>query len=439
MRQQKIGITLSKLFIFLSILTLIIGLEWSRAALSVSMLCLGLTTLLPDVDILQLRPKHLLSPPTNLWTRIKGLLTDPVHLTWAVWVIWVLITGLYSDNMDEFGLRMKAKVPLLILPLSIAGVRGFPKWAWWFSMLFYLLATAGSAAWSLYAFYTMPASAMEQYQAAGVMPTLINHIRFSLMVVMAIFTGAYLAYKPMFGPTKFMRSLYAIVTLFLIGYLHLLAVRSGLATFYLTTIVAVLVYAARKVKWYYSILVLIAMLLAPYVAYLTIPTLQTKVGYTIYDLEKLQQGDVAGDRSDTKRFISIAVGVNAALEAPLFGVGYGDIEGTINQVYEQMYPTVPLDNRELPHNQYIFTLLGSGIVGLFLLLAAMLMPVIRNKGFRNIFLLTITVVILTSFLVEYSLETQRGTAIYLLFFVMGILLNTSTDHVQNIGTDHSTE
>lgn len=438
MRQQKIGITLSKLFIFLSILTLIIGLEWSRAALSVSMLCLGLTTLLPDVDILQLRPKHLLSPPTNLWTRIKGLFADPVHWVWALWVLWILVTGLYSDNMDEFWLRLKAKVPFIVLPLSIAGVRGFPKWAWWSSMLFYLLATAGSAAWSLYAFYTMPASAMEQYQAAGVMPTLINHIRFSLMVVMAIYTGAYLAYRPMFGPTKFMRALYAIVTLFLIGYLHLLAVRSGLATFYLTTIVAVLVYAARKVKWYYSVLVLIAMLLAPYVAYLTIPTLQTKVGYTLYDLEKLQQGDVAGDRSDTKRFISIAVGVNAALDAPLFGVGYGDIESSINQVYDELYPTVPIDNRELPHNQYIFTLLGSGIVGLGLLLAAMAVPVLRNKGFKNIFLLTITIVILTSFLVEYSVETQRGSAIYLLFFIMGLLLNTSTTHAENIGTDHST-
>ena len=439
MRQQKIGISLSKLFIFLSILTLIIGLEWSRAALSVSMLCLGLTTLLPDVDILQLRPKHLLSPPANLWNRIKGLLNDPVHWVWAVWVLWILITGLYSDNMDEFWLRMKAKVPLLVLPLSIAGVRGFPKWAWWFSMLFYLLATAGSAAWSLYAFYTMPASAMEQYQAAGVMPTLINHIRFSLMVVMAIYTGAYLAYKPMFGPKRVMRAVYAAITLFLIGYLHLLAVRSGLATFYLTTIVVVLVYIARKVKWYFSVLALLAMLSAPYVAYLTIPTLKAKVGYTLYDLEKLQQGDVAGDRSDTKRFISMSVGVNAAKLAPLLGVGYGNIEATINQVYDELYPTVPVDNRELPHNQYIFTLLGSGIVGLLLLLTAMLVPLVRDRGYRNIFLLTITVVILTSFLVEYSMETQRGTAIYLLFFVMGILLNTSTDHVQNIGTDHSTE
>lgn len=437
MRQQKIGITLSKLFIFLSMLTLIIGLEWSRAALSVSMLCLGLTTLLPDVDILELRPKHLLTPPGNMWTRIKGLFSEPVHWMWALWVVWILATTLYSNDADEFFLRMKAKVPLLVLPWSIAGVRKFPKWAWWFTMLFYLLATTGSAAWSLYAFYTMPASAMEQYEASGVMPTLINHIRFSLMVVMAIYTGAYFAYKPMFGPKTILRPIYIAITLFLIAYLHLLAVRSGLATFYLTTIVAVLIYAVRKVKWYYSVLVFFVMLLTPYIAYKTVPTIQTKVGYTMYDINKLRSGDVEGDRSDTKRFISMAVGLDAAKESPIFGVGYGDIESSINASYDKLYPTVPLDNRELPHNQYIFTLLGSGVIGLLLLLAAMATPLIVNKGYKNIFLLTITVVILTSFLVEYSMETQRGTAIYLLFFVMGILLETSTDHAENIGTDHS--
>ena len=82
------------------------------------------------------------------------------------------------------------------------------------------------------------------------------------------------------------------------------------------------------------------------------PTLETKIGYTIYDLSKLKRNEI-GQNSDSKRLLSIIVGWELFKENPLFGVGAGDLVPSVHNIYKERFPTVDKQSRLLPHNQFL--------------------------------------------------------------------------------------
>ena len=70
---------------------------------------------------------------------------------------------------------------------------------------------------------------------------------------------------------------------------------------------------------------------------------------------------------------------------------------------------------KLPHNQFIYILAGTGAIGLLLSLLAFIWPIVTG-GWRHFYLFaTFQIIILMSFLVEYTIETSIGVAYYLFY------------------------
>jgi O-antigen ligase len=209
-----------------------------------------------------------------------------------------------------------------------------------------------------------------------------------------------------------------VFTIFIILYIHVLAVRSGVLAFYVSAFV-LLVKHLIEVK-YFKVLfaAIICFLIFPYIAYQLSPTFKTKYHYMKYDIEQYTSGNYNMVSSDIRRILSIRSGIDAAKENSTFGVGYGDIEQATFDSFDSKFPNAPKENRMLPHNQIIYTYTGLGWIGIVLFMTIFLIPLIYKKAWKNDLVLAIHIIVFSSFLSEYTFETQIGVAFYLLFLLL---------------------
>lgn len=240
-----------------------------------------------------------------------------------------------------------------------------------------------------------------------------SHIRFSLMLATGIAAGGWLWWKKFYWRRPWERPALAAALIFLTIFIHVLSVRSGLAALY-----AALLFSAGWLVWRtrrrgLGIIVLTVIVLAPAVAIKTIPSFRMRINYMLWDWQQYRQN--AGNQySDSERWISLQVGWQLWLENPVLGTGAGDLPAEVERVTHERYPEYKNDPK-LPHNQFVYILAGTGIAGLILSLAAFLAPVVYGQSRRFYLFSAFQIIIFTSFLVEYTIETAIGVAFYLFY------------------------
>lgn len=140
-----------------------------------------------------------------------------------------------------------------------------------------------------------------------------------------------------------------------------------------------------------------------------------------HDIHQYTSGMNVSQFSDSRRIVSYIGGVEIWKKNFLFGVGYGDIHEAMDNFYKQYYPqlTDPED-RILPHNQFLWTALGAGLLGLLWLIIVMVLPLTyaanRKEPLFGIFYLSQCI----SFMFEHTIEAQIGTAFFIVF--MGLIM-----------------
>lgn len=343
----------------------------------------------------------------------------------AIWLalpatvaLWYLASAGWSAHVWEALQSAKVKGLFILLPFALLSLRGISRAN--LSAIYHLFAglvTVG-ALWSLLQIPLRGIDLGATYAQGGVIPTVIHHIRFSLLAAFAavfcwlLFTG--------YGPwRKLPRWAYAAAAVFLTGYLHILAVRSGLAGFYgamLFLLVSTL-FNGRRVGLKLALLAgagALAML-----AYQVVPTLKTKVNYTLYSLERFKAGqEDRGNYSDSRRLISYEAAWHLIQRNPWTGTGIGDLKPEVTAYHREHYPEVDPANLH-PHNQYLFTAAAAGIPAALFLLVFNLALLVRHVSRRNRILVAFNVIWLLSMLVEDTLEMQIGVAAYLFFNYFG--------------------
>ncbi len=113
---------------------------------------------------------------------------------------------------------------------------------------------------------------------------------------------------------------------------------------------------------------------------------------------------------------------------PLTGQGVGDYEGALHDQYAEDEQTFA-DKSFNAHNQYTETLLAVGVVGLLLLMAYLLMPLVCAIGRKKVFwqVLFFTGIIMFNLLFESMLERQMGMLFIGYFLSLLVLITTLRD------------
>jgi len=342
----------------------------------------------------------------------EQLFRQPALAVLVLLLVVPAVSGLWSEDQRYWLERVRVRLPFLVLPWAFANLPPLGKHR--YRLLLYILVwilTVLCVGVVVNFFLHRPEIMQAMYEGRP-MPVPRNHIRFSLMVATAVLAGAWLWQQRFVWRQAWERTALGLAVLFLFGSAHFLAVRSGLLALY-----AALLFLGVRWAWYQRRwgTVLVATAVAGAVfwgAVRTIPSLKQKWEYTVYDWQQYRQGKGA-IYSDSERWVSLQTGWLIWKKSPWIGVGAGDLPAETEHVLAEHFP----HNRstpKLPHNQFLYLLAGTGLLGLGLSLCAFLYPIFAYRGGQALFF-AFQVMVFASFLVEYTIETAMGVAWYLFF------------------------
>ena len=209
--------------IFILVIIMMASLFFSRALLSLTMMVFVLFCFFHR----------------NIKTHIRYFFSSPLLWSMSLLFFLPLLSGLWSEDKKQWLDIIRIKLPLLFLPLAFAGFPNsyrdqFSKKQWeWIAFIFIALVTAGTI-WSMFHYVTNMEAVHDEYLHAKTMITPFNndHVRFSWVVSVSVLLSAWFWIKKRKQDKLFAWPLLAI-TMWLIIFLHILAARTGLFSFYL--------------------------------------------------------------------------------------------------------------------------------------------------------------------------------------------------------------
>lgn len=388
--------------LFYCIIAMMVSLFVSRAALSI--------TVIAFIVLCFVHP--------GIKKQIKTFFSSPLLWSMSLLFMLPLLSGLWSENTKEWMNIIRVKLPLLLLPLAFASPFRFSgKQMQWLALVFIILVTAGSV-WSMFHYTSNMAMVHEEYLKARTMVTPLenDHVRFSWLVTVAVLTTAWLWWQN--KERKSIPVMLAIVILWLIIFLHILAARTGLFSFYIVVLATIFWIIFKKARPLYGISMLGILIALPLLAYFLLPTFRNRVRYFTYDFEYFKDAHYLPGGNDASRVISLKAGWNLMKDKPAAGVGFGDVFAETKKWYKKNYPEMSKVEYILPSSEWLIYGAGFGIAGLLVFTFVMLVPFfVRVKYKWRWWLLNLIVV--SGFLFDIGLEVQFGVFIYCFIILAG--------------------
>src|SRR6185295_16759040 len=126
----------------------------------------------------------------NIVQQLKTFFTSP--FLWSMSLLFFLpaISGLWSEDLSQWSQILRIKLPLLLLPVCFAGGINFNAADWKkISIVFLVLMFAGIC-WSSWQYLQHINDINASYLKASTIETPLgnDHVRFSLLVVVALLT-----------------------------------------------------------------------------------------------------------------------------------------------------------------------------------------------------------------------------------------------------------
>ena len=354
----------------------------------------------------------------NIATTFRNYRKQPLLWLPSIFFFVLLFSGINSEDKNLWWLWVKIKIPFLLLPFAFAAftrlsLETFYKLLYVFSNIVFFSACFVLAN---YLFHLEVINAL--ILKGGAVPVPYSHIRYSLLLVFALFTFLWLAEKQFYFVS--IQEIYfqygAAVFLFIV--LHILAVRSGLLALYLCLLFYVIRFLWLKKSWVVFIGSILVLVVSIFTAIKCVPSLSNKISYTKYDLADFSKGNI-DDHSDGMRLASLMVGVELIKENFWIGTGAGDILAESKKMCERKFPQIQNDlNRKMPHNEFLWIFAATGIFGFVAFCIAFLVPFFVGLSHKNWLFVVLHLIYLSSFLSEYSLEEQIGSMFYLIFLLL---------------------
>ncbi|NND06956.1 MAG: O-antigen ligase family protein [Saprospiraceae bacterium] len=337
---------------------------------------------------------------------------------WAITLLFLIVLygGLYSDDTSYWLSRVRLKIPFLLFPF---GFYLFPSLSrHLFHRILYLLVLIMvlSSIPVLISMLIDYQTVLDNLSEGRPVTTPGSHIRYSLLLSLAFFSALLLWSRHFNWLTKNDRSILVSLAVYLFVFIHLLAVRSGIAVVYLTSAILIIRALILGQRRSLALGAGIILLVTPLVAYYSFTSFKNRIDYTLEDISKYQEASWNA-YSDAERVLSVKAGIAIWRTSPWFGVGPGDLKNQMRVFYLKNYEK---DTFLLPHNQFVSVAAGSGWLGLLLFLIAFFTPICITPYYRSPFLIVLFAITFFSMWVENTFETSVGVAFFVFFAFAGL-------------------
>ncbi|HSY61247.1 MAG TPA: O-antigen ligase family protein [Cytophaga sp.] len=395
---------LNNWFLIAGIIALV-GIFFSRAMISIGMIGIVLIFIL-----------------TKSWQKTFFFKSENLLLFFLAPVLLMyLIGGFWTENHAYWLDRIQVKLPLLFLPLGAWAIKDILRQRTIDLLILIFIGLCAATALGSFVYYIVHFKEVtESYKHAKTIPTVIEHIRFSLLLAIAVFAALQAYFNSSLLATKNQKYVVAGMGFFIFIFLHVLSIRSGLLALYATGFVWLIVYVFQSGKKKF-LLVLPAGLAFLVLMYFFVPSLHNKANYMVRDISQFVTGKSVNNYSDGNRLLSMKIGTQVGFEHAFLGVGSGDVRDAMNVVYKNEYPDIDKRNWLIPHNQFVYIFTALGIVGLLIFIFCLTYPLFNQYVLGDIFCLAVLISSYTSFLSESTLELQQGIVLVSLLFSFAYL------------------
>lgn len=333
------------------------------------------------------------------------------------WIVFV--SGIYSDDKADWLNWVRIKLPYIALPLAFAGIKKLDERKFIAIISGFILVFFVSTVAVLTNYFLHYSEITDAMTSGGGIPMPFSRIRYTLMLAFAFFCCVYLLENKLVLFSKKEKGVQIFFVVFSFVALHILTVRSSLLALYLGIFFLLLRFIFVQKKFLPGGVLLLLTALMPYLALQFIPSLQNKWSYMSYDRNALKEGHL-NNLSDGVRLVSMRGGWEVAKKHWLIGVGAGDLKTEMEVFYKNEFRQLEKVDHKMPHNQLIWVLATTGIIGFSLFLFAFLFPFLSTGIFRNPLAVVLYLIIFSSFFTEATLEEQMGTGFYLIFLLLFI-------------------
>lgn len=392
----------------------IFGMLWDKAAIiSIPMIMLVLIALIevqyPSENngrfAVQLRP--------NIVQRLQ----DKKYWFWiAIPFLLVVLSMPYSEDWDYLIERLRIKLPFLILPFAFAVTPPLKRKELHLIGFAFIGIMLTVAAYVLFNYFNNYEIINLRITQGKPIPTPSNHIRFSLSVAIAVLVSGAFTSHFYNKKNKVLAGVFGLVTLFLVIFIHILSVRSGLLALYAAIGSMTLLWIWKSKKWLLGSTVLLGLIALPFLALQFVPSLQKKAQYAQEDLKGMLSGNTKS-YSDGERLISWRAAFQIIKENPIIGVGAGDLKQEMKNKYiEQGNPEM----FKRPHCQWISIAVANGIIGVILFAIGFFVPLFSRKNYQVYLLLALHIIFFLSLLPENTFENNYGVSLWLFALLIGL-------------------
>jgi O-antigen ligase len=365
----------------------------------------------------QLLSVFLLTHPKKLWS---NFINNKAMAFFSLSFLFLLLSFFYSDNLNYLGERLQIKVPILLYALiwPSIGVLSQKQIKVIFYSLIIICVISASGILTNYALNYDEIN--ELYLQSKIMPGPINHIRYSLLIVFVICVIYYFI-KQQYAESKTEKKLMMATAIFLILFLHIYSVRSGLLTLYAVIAIGLINQVIAN-KNYKQVGVAVGALVGiVMISFVISPTLRNKLINTKQDVNVYANQEDPNFNSLATRMVSYKTALEIAKENIWLGCGQGDLRDKNDALFRRDYPSIitPI----IPHNQFIYYLAATGLIGLIIFSLTFTAPIWVNQFYKYELMQFAYAILLIAFQFEAMLESQIGVACTLLIVLFPYYLS----------------
>ena len=381
---------------FILILAMITGLFISRGLLSVSMIAfLAISFAHPRIS-----------------KQLALFFSTP--LLWGMSILFFipLVSGLWSSDKTVWAEITRIKLPLLFLPLAFAGPFTFKNLQWKATASYFLIVLLLASGWTFYNWLNDINAINEGYLRAKTMKTPLqnDHVRFSWLLSVGVLVAGILSSRE-WNRNKGLALFAAVTGSWLIIFIHLLSARTGIVSLYLMLIALVVWLIIKRSNLKLIIIILAGLVLLPLASYQFHEGFRNRVNLMKYEYDFFKKSQYIPGSSDSKRIISMKAGMELMMNNPLAGVGFGDIEKTMEGWYDQNYPDMLKEDKIYPGSEYLVYGTGTGLPGILFFILVMILPFFTSVQYRLPWIM-LNISMAAGFLFDIGLEVQFGVFCY---------------------------
>lgn len=382
----------------ISCVAMIAGMLFSRALLSFSMFVLLLNTFHPE----KLRQTWIIFRQSRF------------AICCCLFFLTYLVSGIWSQDSVNWAAFIQIKLPFIFLPFTLLntpfGDERFRK----VTTGGILIVLLGGMLYSLAPLIRDPHYLNRNLHLPS--PLEGDYIRFTIALVFGIqFVFWFVLVKRKHAKAKREMVFLVLWAVLAVVYIHIQAAKSGLLCFYLLLgVFAVSLFRGKKI--WLAVSGLLFVLALGVSAIFLVPSLKNQLDNVLREQQIWESKDASkfgSTSSFVPRLLSYKIAASLIAQHPVTGVGAGDMKLQIDKVYMRDYPSIPVEVRILPHNQFLCTALAVGIPMSLVLIAMLVAPMFDRR--RNIFTISTFLVLLLGMAIEPMLETQYGIFVYLFF------------------------